>query len=321
MVSPNTSLATLRPDLAGSFEEFDLEMNDAGFIAGQVAPVREVSKPSGVFGRIPLKELLNRKAKRRTRGGYQRSSFEFEPDSYETFEYGLEEEVDDKELAMYRDYFELEQITARRVHHAIMSTYEERVAALLTDTGAILNDACAETWRDYESATPLDDIEVNAQAFFDTVGMWPNGVIMPRKAFRNLRQSVQILDRIKHSGIDDPKTRKITRAMIADLFDVDNVWIANAVKNTANEGQSASLGSIWDNDKVILVHVNPSPDHQVPTVCRTFNWKEDSDLDGVYESYRDETARADVIRGRHQTGEKRMYALLARIITGVNAAP
>jgi hypothetical protein len=58
MPSPDTALGTLRPDLAGSFQEFELAMGERGFIATRVFPVLEVAKQSGIFGKIPIEQLL-----------------------------------------------------------------------------------------------------------------------------------------------------------------------------------------------------------------------------------------------------------------------
>ena len=61
MSSPSTSLATLRPDLAGSFQEFDLAMDAAGFIAHRVFPTINVAAASGKFGKIPVEQLLQQR--------------------------------------------------------------------------------------------------------------------------------------------------------------------------------------------------------------------------------------------------------------------
>src|SRR3712207_2374601 len=101
MPSPSSSLATFRPDLAASFEEFPLEMDQQGFIALRVLPVIETKKSSGTFGRIPLEQLLqNRDTLRAPGSGYNRGKFTFEPDSFATIERGVEEVVDDREAEM-----------------------------------------------------------------------------------------------------------------------------------------------------------------------------------------------------------------------------
>jgi hypothetical protein len=54
MPSPTSALSTQRPDLAASFEEYDLEASRAGFVGNQIFPTMEVNKQAGSFGRIPI---------------------------------------------------------------------------------------------------------------------------------------------------------------------------------------------------------------------------------------------------------------------------
>ena len=58
MPNPSEALATQRPDLAQSLEEFDLEADRAGFIGLDILPVFEVDVQAGNFGIIPLEQLL-----------------------------------------------------------------------------------------------------------------------------------------------------------------------------------------------------------------------------------------------------------------------
>ena len=68
MPSPTTSLATLRPDLAESFEEFDLDQNIRGFVWDQIFPVFDAAMASGNFGRIPVEQLLQQRDTKRSPG-------------------------------------------------------------------------------------------------------------------------------------------------------------------------------------------------------------------------------------------------------------
>ena len=64
MPHPSESLATLRPDLAGSVMEFDLQMNMAGFV-GQSAPkLVEDLVPKRVSLGVVVKVLQNLLAER-----------------------------------------------------------------------------------------------------------------------------------------------------------------------------------------------------------------------------------------------------------------
>jgi hypothetical protein len=119
--TPTTSLATLRPDLAGCIEHFNLEADQAGFIAQRVLPVLEVASRSGNFGKIlPAQLLQNRDTKRAPNAGYNRSTWQFDDAAYATKEYGAEEAVDDNNAAAYRDYFDAEAIATRRAYDAVL---------------------------------------------------------------------------------------------------------------------------------------------------------------------------------------------------------
>ncbi len=139
MPSPTSALTTLRPDLA-SFLEFDLESDRLGYVASQVFPVVEVASQAGVFGVIPVEQLLQQRTTNRAPGsGYSRGSFTFTTASFACEEHGAEEPVDDRQAKMYRDYFDAEQISTLRAFSAVLRNAEQRVA------DAVFN---ATTWNE-----------------------------------------------------------------------------------------------------------------------------------------------------------------------------
>ena len=323
MASPSSALATQRPDLAGSFMEFDLEMGQSGFIAQRVLPVLEVAKAAGNFGKIPIEQLLQARETKRAPGSrYNSGSFTFAPATYVCEENGWEEPVDDNEAQMYREYFSLEQIAALRAYRAVLENYEKRVAALLfnttTWTGAALTTAATATWATYATAKPMADVEAAAQKVFASCGMWPNAVIMSRKTYRNARNCAEVIDRIKYAGITDPRAGAITEQAMAQCFDLDQVIVAGSAKNTALEGQAATLASLWADNLVMVAKIATDSDIRTPCVGRTFHWGEDgSQVGGHVESYRDETKRSDIVRVRHQVDELVLYVEAAHLINTV----
>ena len=321
MPSPNTSLSTLRPDLGGSFEQFNLDADRLGFVGLQALPVIEVGLAGDTFGKIPLKELLRTsKTERGAKGGYQRDDFEFEQDSYATKEHGFESPVDDNLRRTYRHYFDAEMVAARRARDRVLRNGEIRTAALLQDTGTFGNAAAAAVWTNHASATPITDVETAVQAFFAACGMWPNAIIIPKLSFRHARLCDQVRDYLNSVGMTDVKPNKISPALLAQAFDLERVLVPGSAKNSANEGQTASIASLWDKTKATLIRIPETDDIQEPCTGRTFHWDEDgSEIGGAMETYRDETVRGDVVRCRHQVHEKVIYSAMGRIITGINA--
>jgi hypothetical protein len=318
MPSPSSSLATLRPDIAESFTEFDLEQNINGFIWDQLMPTFDVGRASGNFGRIPIEQLLqNRDTERAPGSGYARGKWKFEPDSFATREHGAEEPVDDNEAAMYADYFDAEVVSALRARSAVLMNAERRVISKVLSISN--TDTAAVKWDLPATAKPIDDIEAAVLAIYDASGLWPDTLCMSRKTFRLLRNVEQILDRIASSGAGSPtKATDVTASMLAQVFDIPKIVIAGSTENTANMGQPGVFGQIWDESKVFIGRTASSNDFREPCVGRTFHWNGDgSQIAGTVESYRDETVRADIIRVRHQVDEKLLYEEAGFILTDV----
>jgi hypothetical protein len=323
MPSPSSALVTLRPDLSASFMQFDLAMSQRGFIAQRVFPVIDVAKASGNFGIIPLDQLLQHPDTTRAPGsGYSRGRFTFTPSTYATQEHGHEEPVDDAEAELYSSYFDAEQIGGLRAYDAVLRGMEVRTQAVAQSTATFTGaktGAAATTYlaANWASATPINDFETGIQAVWNNSGLWPNAAIMSRKTFRNLRQCQQIVDRIKYSGIVDPRAGKITPQALAEVFDIEEVIVGGEAKNTADEGQTATPASIWTDQYILIARIARTIDPREPCVGRIFNYDADGgSIGGTVEAYRDEPKRSEIVRVRNQTDEHLLYSAAGYLLTG-----
>lgn len=323
MPSPTSALSTLRLDLAESFMEFELEAQRRGFIADRVLPVVEVMKQAGNFGKIPIEQLLQQRDTARSPGsGYARGKFTFGKATYTCEEHGAEEAIDDREAAMYRDYFDAEQISTQRALDVVLRNAEIRAAALIFNATTWTSNTTAVTneWDDLVNAVPLTDVEAAVQAVWAASGLWPNVMIIDRKVFRNLRNCEQIIDRIKYAGIMDPAAGNITAAAMAQVFDLDEIIIAGSPKTTAIEGQDTVIAGIWDDEYAMLCRVATSQDMREPCIGRTFHWGDDgSALRGTFETYREEKVRSDIVRVRHDVDELVLYVEAGHLLSNITS--
>ncbi len=322
MPSPSSSLASNRSDLADSFMEFDLEADAAGMVANRVFPHIDVAQQAGNFGKIPIEQLLQNPDTARAPGsGYQRGQFTFTPATFACQENGYEEPVDDREAAMYADYFDAEMLAAQRAFSAVLRNAEQRVADAVFNatTFSSFTTAVSNEWDDTANATPLVDVEAAVQSVYDQSGLWANALVVNRKVFRNLRNCDEIKDRIASSGAGDPNgAGKVTEQQLAELFDLQHVIVAGSTKNSANEGQSASPAQIWSGEYAMVCKVANSNDAREPCIGRCFHWAGDgSDADGTIESYRDESVRSDIIRVRHDVDEVLLYAEAGHLLSNI----
>ncbi|MBP99003.1 hypothetical protein CMK18_23885 [Candidatus Poribacteria bacterium] len=322
MPSPSTSLATHRPDLEASLEAFDLQANMNGFIANQVFPVLEVQNKAGIFGKIPLEQLLmNSETLRAPGSGYSRSNFTFTTDSFSCEEHGHEEPVDDAEAAMYRDFFDAELIATQRAMSAVMVNHEKRLADALFGSWGGTNTAVTNEWNKADgTGVPVTDVNAAVNTIYNACGLWANALVVSKKVFRDLRDNAQVRDRIASSGAGDPtKAQDITINMLKAVFDLDYIFVGGGTKNSANEGQSASPAAIWDDEYAMVCKVATGNDVKEPCLGRTFHWAEDgSAVGGMVESYRDEAIRSDVIRVRHDVQQKVLLTAAGQRLSNIS---
>jgi hypothetical protein len=316
-MTPSSSLATLRPDLAGSLQEFDLQANQMGYVGLRIAPVLEVAKQSGHFGRLPIEQLLkDRDTARTPGGGYSRGTGKFEPDTYACTENGTEEPVDDREAEMYADYFDAELVAAQRARNIVLSSHERRViAAALAIAGTA---AGAVAWTTTASATPIDDVRAAQLAIFNRCGQKATAMAMSWVRFQHLKDCAQIIDRVKSSGLVNVQRSEITPTMVAQALGLEEIILAGGVKNTANENAAATIASLWTDSKALVFTPPRTNDIREPAFMRTIHWAADgSSIGAAIETYRDESVRSDVVRARMDTHEKIMFTEAAQTITGI----
>lgn len=313
-----SSTAFIRPDIMDSFMEFDLMASMRGFIGPQVLPFFSVSLQAGQFSLMPVEALLAERRTNRASGAhYNRQDWEFEQSSFATLEYGAEEVLDDRERRVYAYAFDFEQVSAMRAMDAVLRAYEKRVAdAVFHATNFGTPTAVAVEWDVPQSATPIDDVLNEITAFKNAAGFLPNAVIMNDKVLRNLQKCDQLIDRVKYSGVDDPK--KITTSMLAALWGVSKVIVPSSMRNSANPGQSVSFADLWDDEYVAVCYIAESGDLREPCLGRTFHWTGDgSSEQGTVEQYRDESRRADVMRVRIDVQEKILYTRMNRLLSNI----
>lgn len=327
-VAPAMGSARLRPDLTDTLIEADNEiLSEQGFVAEQVLPVAEVDEQTADFYRLNLEDFLGygENLKRAPGAAYQEMDFLTEQDSYATQEYGITGKLDERQAKIYKSYFDAEVETTKMIRHRLLLAYEKRVADLTTNTANVGGNAAAGTvWTDEANSTIFDDVKTGILAGRDQCGLPLDSMLVTLDRFLDMIDNDELLSRIKYSGRDDPKRNQLTPQVVADALGLKQIIVAGMngkVRNTANEGQSASLDNIWPDDKALLFRSAANSNGVLSRALgRTFHWKRDgSSAKGTVESYFVDDIRATKIRVRHDVDEKIYYPEAGYIITGIAA--
>jgi hypothetical protein len=269
---------------------------NAGFVADLVMPRVKVKKESNLFYKYGREKFRIPETLRAVKTEYKRVDWTVTTDTYQCHEYGLEEPIDDRERDNADDPLDLDIDTTEYVSDLVMLDREKRVADLLTTAANFTNTdtlAGVEQWSDYTNSDPIDDVEVAKNAINAAIGLDPNVMVMSREVYLKLKHHPQILERIKYSqkGI-------ISVDLLKAIFEIENIWIAFSLYDTALEGQTPSLSRIWGKH-VLLAYITPRPGIKKMSLGYSFNTRKRQT-----ENYREEKIKSDVIRVSEVIDEK-----------------
>lgn len=142
-----------------------------------------------------------------------------------------------------------------------------------TDITGVSSGAVAGTsalhWTDAAS-TPIEDVDAAKTKMAEETGFEPNVLAIGRHVWTALKNHPDLIDRLKY-GQTGPNPAQVTLQKLAALFEVEEVVVLNAVKNTAKKGQTAA-NSFIAGKHALLVHRTDAPDMENPSAGYTFGW-------------------------------------------------
>jgi len=116
------------------------------------------------------------------------------------------------------------------------------------------------------TSNPIKDITDAGVEMAGGTAFKPNTLVLSPHAFNALKNHEDILDRIKYTqrGI-------VTADLLATLFEVDNVYVAWGVVNSAAKGADDNVGFIMGKH-ALLCYSAPSPGLKKPSAGYIFAW-------------------------------------------------
>jgi len=323
MPRPTNSTAIQRDDLGAIAYEYAYEASQRGFIADAVLPIFEVAEQSADYPKIPIESILKMppSIKRAPRGNYQRGDYEFETGTYSCEEYGWEEPLDDSERKLYKRFFDAEEVATLRATDVVLRHREKRVADAVQSTGNITNTGNVSTeWSTAATCTPKADVKDAKNTLRTATGIDPDAAAMSKKVFDNLMITKEIKDYLQYTNPHLLANFEVQRQLVAQYLDLEEIFVGNAIYDSAKKGKSKSISDIWDDEYVLLFKrpINPM-NLKEPTLGRSFLWLEDSPEILVTETYREEDIRSDIYRVRQYVDEAFVFTGAAYLMGNITA--
>jgi hypothetical protein len=319
--------AIYRPDLGTAVMEYNEDGPPLGFIGLECMPIFNTAVQAGSYPVIPKEALLKlNETSRAPRSTYARDDWEYERGTFQTAEKGKEELLDDSERSLFDQEAQgmADFMAVERCWNDIMRGQEKRIADMLFNTTNFTNTGAVSTeWDTAATATPIDDVNDANYNLVRQCGMSASALIISWKVWLQLRETDQIVDRLKYTfpGID---INTMSTAQMAAAFGIPRVLVGGGVYDNTGKGIDTTITDLWNDEYAMLCVISSGMDLRRPGIGRTFLWTADSPQNPIVEEYRDNERRSDVFRVRHHVSEaliaSRDDTASATIVSNISAA-
>lgn len=141
-------------------------------------------------------------------------------------------------------------------------------------TGVASSPSASQTiyWSDDANGDPITDVSTGQTTILQNTGHLPNVLALSWPVYQALRKHPLVIDRIKYTMGGGALAARITPALLAAAFDVEEVVVAKAVYNTAAEGLTGSYSFIIGKH-ALLAYRAPAPALWTPSAGYIFTWE------------------------------------------------
>jgi hypothetical protein len=123
---------------------------------------------------------------------------------------------------------------------------------------------------DSGSSDPIQRVRTAKRVVLESTGFMPNKLVLGRPVYDVLLDHPDIIDRLKY-GQTAGQPAMADKNRLAQLFEVEEILVSDAIVNTGAEG-AANAHSFILGKHALLVHAAPAPGLQTPTGGHTFSW-------------------------------------------------
>jgi hypothetical protein len=319
------------PDAYLTNYSYALQQQDGVFVAGVASSRIPVTQEAGKFNVYPPGYFWRDEAKVRPLGGRPvQVGYAIKDDTYFAEEWALEHVVDDRTRQNSRIQSRIDENATRlltgkqmiRADRIWADSFFKTGVWGMTVTGALaapVEGTSFLSWAD-DASSPLSDIEDWKEMIRMATGFEPNTLVLGARVRKRLKNHPEFIERIKYTS-----SAAITNAVMATMFEVENLRVARAMYNAAEERMpddedgGEDLQYIVEADSAWLGYIDPSPAIDSPTAIATFAWDslvpgQTNEFGGVMSRGRDGRAYSDYFHSRQAFGMKKISDDLAVFI-------
>lgn len=266
------------------------------FIAQQVFPVVPVDKQSDKYYTYTKDDWFRDDAQRRAPATESAGSgYDVSTTTYSCDVWAFHKDIPDQVRANADDPLNPDREATEFVTRTLMLRQEiQWVSDYFASSVWGTDSTPSSLWDDYANSDPIGDVETGKSGILSVTGFEANTLVLGYDVFRQLKHHPDIVDRVKYTS-----SETVTAEMLGRIFEIPRVLVAKAVKNTADEGATASY-SFTHGKHALLCHTAMNPGLLTPSAGYIFAWRGVSGTLGEtvgIDRIRMDTKKADRVEG------------------------
>ena len=246
--------------------------NADNFVAGQVFPNIPVSNQSDAYFVYPRGSFNRDDMEVRAPGSESAgANYELSTDTYSAPVRALHKDIADQVRANTDSPLAPDREATEFLTQKALINREVNWAANFFGAGIWDTDVTTGlNWDDGANSDPIADIRTGVRTVLQNTGFAPNTLVLGRQAWDILLDHPDLVGRIDRG--QTVGAAKIMRQNVADLFEIDQVLVMNAIQNTAAKGAADVHSFIGNSVDGLLCYAAPSPGIMTPSAGYTFSW-------------------------------------------------
>lgn len=281
-----------------------LKYSNDTFIADKLFPAVPVSEETGIYYVYDKSNLRPTGDKRAGRARANEVQYNVSQRTYGPIEEHAEEIViTDREMKIAErngNILGKKSTRTETLTEMMLLNKEKELADMLSDTAVITQNVTLAGNAQFNNPTtsdPFGVVQTAVAAVKKGAIKKPNTIAMGYDVYSALLSHPAILERVKYSA-----RGVVTQELLAEVFQVKNVYIGEAIYNTAKEGQADNLDYVWGKH-LWLAYVEQNPELETITAGYTLELMQPT----VDERFDNDNVTT-IIRRRHSYEPKLMAA-------------
>lgn len=295
-----------------ALSNLSIKYQNAELVGERLFPALTVDKDSNKYFIYGKEDMRTYRTKRAPGTRAASMDWSVSSDSYKCEEYSLEHAIADEVRNEADAPLKPESDASEMLTKALMLDHEVRIATLALTTGSYATghaNAAAKKWDDFTASDPVEDIRAMNSLIHSKIMQPANTLLLGKQVYDVLRNHPAILGRL-----GDNAMRKVTTAMLAELFDVQEVLVGGARQITSAEGAATEASSYVWGKNVILAYKGQ-------TGLKTITFGQVFRRQGFrqVEGWREQPIKSDIIKVADKTDEKIIASGAGALLTAVVA--